>query len=525
MTVRRTLPLVLTVLVLSGVAIGGAAQAGQAVQLAPAPTANLWVDRDGGGCARSGKAAGYRDATACGSIDAAWDACRPGDRIVLKAGVYGEQTITGDKAAPGCTVRGERGTVIGDLVTGGAFFNLGNVTIDVGEAKHAGWKVSASNVTLSNVGLHGPFVRVDIFRVSNIRWLGGELGTAGKTGGRRICGRDALPVQIGEADHITFEGISFHPQDVDPTPSSCSANGFHLEMIRLDGGTSFFTLRNSTFDNGDHSGTASVFITEPGGDFEPHDLTFENNFFGTNESVGAFDVHANVSRCVNFTFAYNTFLKTPGLFQCTSVVNVKWIGNLGANGPSSPCFGTSTNNVWQDPRRDNCGSDKWVSGARGETDRLGLGGADGFRIQAGSPAINAAEGSGYCTTTLRARDRGGQGRPRGTRCDAGADEYDAPGRGPVGASLGATGWSRTRSGARILVLTLRLDESVAAEVRLVQGSRELARRSYARLREGTRTTTLALGEGVGPGRARVRILFEDAARDQKVVQRAVQIPR
>ena len=219
-------------------------------------------------------------------------------------------------------------------------------------------------MTLRNVGLHGPFVRVDINKVGNIRWLGGELGTAGRTGGKRVVCRDALPVQVGEADHITFDEITFHPQDADETPSNTptciSSNGFHLEMIRLDGGTSFFTLRNSTFENGDHSGTASIFITEPGGDAEPHDLTFENNFFGTSDSSVALDVHANVSRCLNFTFAYNTFLKTPGLFQCTSDVNVKWIGNLGPNGPSSPCFGTSINNVWQDPRRDSCGSDKWV---------------------------------------------------------------------------------------------------------------------------------------------------------------------
>ena len=75
------------------------------------------------------------------------------------------------------------------------------------------------------------------------------------------------------------------------------------------------------------------------------------------------------------------------------------------------------------------------------------------------------------------------------------------------------------------MLTFHVDESVAAEVRLFQGRRELGGRTYARLGQGTRTTTLPLSGAVGPGRARVRILFEDAARNQKVVQRAVQIPR
>ena len=329
----------------------GASPDGRAVRLASATVkANLWIDRDGGSCRRSSGGVVHPDAVACGSIDAAWDACRPGNTIV-RAGQAStaRQKITRRKVAPGCTVRGERGTTIGDLVTGGAYFTLRNVTVAVGEAKHAGWKVSASNVTLADVRLHGPFVRVDMYRVANIRWVGGELGISGRTGGKRVCGRDALPVQIGEADRVTIDNVRFHPQDADPTPSACSSNGFHLETIRLDGGTSFFTLRNSTFDSGDHSGTATIFITEPGGDAEPHDLTFENNFFGTSDSIVALNVHSNVSRCANFTFAYNTFLKTPGLFQCTAAVNVRWIGNLGPNGPSSPCFGTSVNNVWQDP--------------------------------------------------------------------------------------------------------------------------------------------------------------------------------
>src|SRR5256885_1936568 len=245
------------------------------------PSANLWVDPDGGRCNRSGDKVAYRSATACASIDAAWDACHPGDRIAIAPGVYGPQTITGNKSAPGCVVNGQRGTTIGDLQTSGAFFTLENVKVDVGTAKQEGGKDRASNVTLKNVDLHGPFVTVDIYRVSNVRWLGGELGVAGRDGGRRVCGEDAQPVQIGEADHILISGVRFHPQDADLTPSSCSSNGQHLEMIRIDGGTSFFTLRDSTFDSGDHSNTASVFITEPGGSIDPHGLTFENNFFGT----------------------------------------------------------------------------------------------------------------------------------------------------------------------------------------------------------------------------------------------------
>jgi hypothetical protein len=481
--------------------------------------ANLWIDPTGGTCTRSAAASAYRDSAACQSLDQAWDACRPGDTIGLERGVYGEQTVTGNKSAPGCTVRGEDGATISDLVTAGTYFKLANVTVDAGTAKHAGWKTTASHVTLTNVRLHGPFVRVEISNVSDVSWIGGELGTAGTTGGKRVCGQDALPVEIGSAEHVTISGVRFHPQDADPTPSTCSSNGFHLEMIRLDGGTSFFTLRNSTFDSGDHSGTASVFITvpDPSGN-APHDLTFENNFFGTNESVGAFDIHANVTRCVNFTFAYNTFLKTPGLFQCTSFVNTRWIGNLGANGPSSPCLGISINNVWQDPSRDNCGSDKWVRGARGQTDRLGLGGADGFHLRAGSPAIDAGEASGFCTSTLRGRDRDGEPRQRGIRCDAGADEYDL---GPTVVATLAHARLRRGRGGDLLMLKVHVGEPVTLDVRLVQGRRTLMHTTYASTRVGNSMTAVPVPQQVSADPASVRIAFKDVAGNRRVVEQRV----
>jgi hypothetical protein len=507
------------------VAIGiraGTLQAGGRAEPAAEQIGNLWVDGDGGVCRRSARAAIYRTGSACSSIDAAWDRCLPGDTIVIKAGAYGPQEVSGDKPRPGCTIRGEPNTTIADLTTGGSFLTLENVTVEAGEARGAGWKARASNVTLRGVRLHGPFVRVDIYRVSNVRWVGGELGSAGQTGGKRVCGVDQEPVQIGEADHITFDGITFHPQDYDPTPSICAPTGYHLEMIRVDGGTSFFTLRNSTFENGDHSGTSTIFITTPFADTAPHDLVFENNFFGTNESLGAFNVHSIVSACVNYTFAYNTFLQSPGLFQCTSAVNVMVIANLGSMGPSSPmaCFGTSTNNVWQGPRANTCAGDRWVAGDRTRTDRLGLGGPDGFRLQPGSPAIDAGEASGYCIASLGARDREQQRRHFGRRCDAGADEYNA---GPaVIGSLVRTRWTRATA-ERKLTLTLRIGEPVSVVARLTQGRRGLGRVMYDASRVGRHRLTLPVSSRAVPGVARLKIVMIDVARNKLVIERELRV--
>lgn len=393
--------------------------------------------------------------SACATIDGAWDKCSPGDTIIIKAGDYtskGSQIINGDKASPGCTVTGENGTTVGPLETDGQYLTLQNVTVNAGNSHGSGgWGVGASNITLKNVNLHGPYVSVSISGVSNIQWLGGELGQHGVVGGKRqVCSGgagDPEPVQIGDADHILIEGVTFHPQDSDITPVPCSSNGYHLEIIRLDGGTSFFTLRKSVFDpeskaNGVvGTGTASIFITTPNAGTDlPHDLTFVNNFFGNaNAPSGTFDIHENVTNCQNITVAYNTMLNGDGAWQCTTFNTLKFIGNVGPRA-ASPCTGVYTKNVWQDNVDYAsgalgsfyvCGTDKVVIGQRYGTEALGLA-SDGFHLASNSPAINAAESGGYCTSTLGSIDFDGDTRPQGGACDAGADEFTASSSGGGG---------------------------------------------------------------------------------------------
>jgi hypothetical protein len=56
-------------------------------------TANLWVDPNGGSCARQSTRGGYSDAQACSSLNAAYLAASAGDVILVKGGTYGSQTI------------------------------------------------------------------------------------------------------------------------------------------------------------------------------------------------------------------------------------------------------------------------------------------------------------------------------------------------------------------------------------------------------------------------------------------------
>jgi len=56
-------------------------------------TANLWVDPNGGSCARQASPGAYSDAAACASMGAAYAKASPGDVILVRGGTYPAQQI------------------------------------------------------------------------------------------------------------------------------------------------------------------------------------------------------------------------------------------------------------------------------------------------------------------------------------------------------------------------------------------------------------------------------------------------
>ena len=88
----------------------------------PPGTANLWVDTNGGSCARQASPGAWVDNQAC-SWNAAYQAAQTGDLILVRGGSYGNVTIGPNKAsiaAPGVTFRTATGesVVVGDLENG-----------------------------------------------------------------------------------------------------------------------------------------------------------------------------------------------------------------------------------------------------------------------------------------------------------------------------------------------------------------------------------------------------------------------
>jgi hypothetical protein len=385
------------------------------------PAANLWVDRSGGSCTREDAAAQYRDAAACAGVDAAWDAASAGDTIRVRSGTYRAQQVTGDKAAETFVI-GERGTTFtaagavscgyqgGALCANGRNLTLQHVTLDAG-ATHGqsnGAEVNGAGVTFRDVRLHGAYVSLYVVG-ERFTWHGGSLGEDGTRGGRRspACdggNGDGEPIWIEDgATGATIDGLRVNPQRADPTPRSCSANGFHLESIRIQSARDV-TIRNVHFLPGSEAGSGHVFVTSTAPSATAATgLVLENNVFTPVAGTYALQANANVSACA-WDISHNTMMQ-PFLLECDAAGAV-WTGNLGAD---PGCTGTFVANVLERAEPVACGSNRYVAGD------LGIA-ADGT-LRPGSPAIDAAGRT--CRPPV---DFQGDQRPSGPACDAGADE-------------------------------------------------------------------------------------------------------
>jgi len=410
---------------------------------APAGTANLWVDTNGGTCTRSASPASYSDAAACTSLDAAYDAASCADTVLIKAGSYGNQTITGDRTcgSGSYTIAAARGVTM----TGGVLMSVADsesVTFSEIEFQSDWVEVRKANGTALNVdgvlfekaATSTTNIILRDAEVTNAMWVNVSAASglvannvALVGGGLSWSGSGAEPVYLQTCDgcsgdtlgtNVVIDGVNFHdifqPNTADP----------HIEVIRIDRGYNGVKFRNnSLYDN--INVTTSVFfignvITSGSGSINPTNIVVENNYFGTWGNCcgpnGAAFVTLNgggSSSCDVITFRYNTFLGPLGTIGCATT---SYIGNLGPKGVG--CSGTFTKNVWQHSANSACGTDTWQTGTADSTSALGLGGTNGFDLQAGSVAIGAAE-----TANCPATDHDGNPRPNGGgNCDAGADE-------------------------------------------------------------------------------------------------------
>jgi hypothetical protein len=377
-------------------------------------TANLWVDSNGGTCARQGPAGAYSDAGACSTFDLAWDAATTGDLIRVVAATYASQTITGDRASE--TTIDVQGSTIAGLQASATHMTLKNATVS-GNAVG----VNSNDVTWQSVNLHGTETDLAV-GANNFLWNGGEFGFAGWTpAARDFCGGANEPIEISGATSPTLRSVRLYKSAhiVDGT-NTCD----HLEYIRIDNGGSGAAFDRVWVESGDQSNTSTIFVTNPANGATYNGLTIRNSFVGDNESK-ALSVHENVDTCNNWSIDYVTFVTFPYAFStaaggaCGTRTGMEFTGNLGPYASFQPCHGTHTKNRWQSANAGTCGTDAWTLGTENQVGALGFNTTTGV-LNAGSIGIDGAEAT--CATSAGGIDYEGTTRPQGSACDNGWDE-------------------------------------------------------------------------------------------------------
>ena len=224
---------------------------------AAAGTANVWVDPSGGSCARSAAPVGWSDATACGSFNAAYQACRPGDVILVQNGAYGNQSFTtnGSAGSPGCTLKpaGALGNVtvtslnfsdttwltVQDLTSASSAHNS-RANIDFDNAAKSPWD---AHVSIVNGTYGGIFSRANYLLYKGLDLGDCDTGVCGAgEDGIKVSSAGCGPCSISTpgSHDVVFDGVYEH--DV-------ISNGVgHVDCMQAYG-ASRITVKNSMFYN------------------------------------------------------------------------------------------------------------------------------------------------------------------------------------------------------------------------------------------------------------------------------------
>lgn len=421
-----------------------------AVLVAQTPTANLWIDTNGGTCTRQGTASSYVDGAACSSIQAALVAASNGDTVRVKAATsYGGQDVTATKGSPGVTVRCETSSVGActfayfDL-TGASWIELKDLTFDRGDSCHncGSYLSGTDHITLSDIVLLGAFQANWWEGNSNLVWNGGSMWSASRPSGKYYCdylglgapnySRDGIPLTITNTDggvatsNMAIDGVTFWPMLVNT--ANCGADNYHGETIRVDGYVTNLLLDRLDFKDGREENTGTLFLTNHRattfGTPVMSGIVVRNSYFGTapySFQTGGGAPTTPTGSCA-ITFEYNTFRGGNAMSCSGGLSGHVFRGNAGTGWvPWLPCTsGNHVKNVWQWSSTFTCGSDTVVVGEEYGTEALGIG-SSGYTVEAGSPLIDAGEST--CASSTGGVDILGNARPSGSACDAGAQEY------------------------------------------------------------------------------------------------------
>jgi chitodextrinase len=351
----------------------------------------------------------------CLSLDRAYHAAVPGQKVEVEAGTYGPQTISPDvtKAAPQVVFEPTGGTAtIGEVHVDGSHIELKDLDLGDGLLVREG----ADDVTALNDTMTSLF----IWSASNVSIIGGELypGPDYLTGCSETNPTCDWDSQISKAcdtcappTNVLIDGVSIHGFLRPP------GTDFHTECLQF-GSAVNLVIRNSRFWD---CATHDIFMRSWGDTYPFQNVLIENNFFGATHdgfySINIADTPG--STYGNVVVRYNSALQEFATdVQDMPPGSISFIANVEPDMSGFKCgysaSATWDYNVYWDAGSTPCGPHDVVStSGSGFVDPTTL----DLHLLPGAVAIDHGDPSSYPAT-----DIDGQHRPIGPLPDAGADE-------------------------------------------------------------------------------------------------------
>lgn len=430
--------------------------------------ANLWVDSSGGTCTRvAGSGGAYADASACGSLNAAYAAASAGDRILIKSGSYGSETIA-NRSLPGSrvTIESADGETVSftDIVWQADLVNLNGPikfrTLNIGDLTDPA-PVRTNDVTFDNIEVDhqdstSPTRRAmmigatDDVTVSNFNIHNTMAGS--------VIGEDSNLVQtLGGTDiyntDLIFDTGRFHDND---TPTTTAAHNECMYVVDV----SPFTVRNVDFESCTYYG---IFLTDfnNGGVETGDSMTIENNVFRQGKTEGGsgyfwgIGVHPQIDETPftnavirNNTFEHGLALGFTGTASNASVRNnIIGTGAYSDDASSAQCKTSVTFAYNVMPFA--CGSNTTVettTNIRADfvSQNSTWGASEDFHLVSGAAAIGAGDPGSF---TASDRD----GVVRSSPPEAGAYEFVGGGNASPSVSVTAPSNGATVSGTNTTI--------------------------------------------------------------------------
>jgi hypothetical protein len=440
-----------------------------------ATQANVWIDTNGGTCARSASAVAYADATAC-LPDAGWKKATAGDLVLMKGGSYGARSFTTKTgaAAPSVLIQPETNasvTFSSLSIVGASYLTLQAPqastpflvpgTGGVEFPAHSGGSAATTTfVTLDGFAVNGGYGTTD-----SLVWINGrnrgitldhfdvccttasESAAAGKLITTDQYHDGSWPPPTPNTD-VTIQNSYLHDQvPVEGNP--------HTECIYASAATGF-VVRNTVFRR--CTGTGDITFSRtgtPGGIATPYGFVFENNFFGAGYGVGTSVLSRAIDGCwfPGTVFRNNLFegdiAKTDNGGTCSATHPsgnpagpITFVNNAGQHGVF--CIGTGTylKNTWTSVRCGSTADNPASASVLASANYAGYTGNSRTQVSAfdltpsaASLLLDAGATTSFTLTDLYAKTRC-PGATSTWTCTAGSETGAAPDVGP--AERGAT---------------------------------------------------------------------------------------